>query len=107
SRPETRSRVGLLGRLGRPAATALRLRAGRAARTPSPAPAPAALHGAGPADAAQEIRDLLAAFLAHALSDRGNVAFLSWRSVLHRHPQRSPAGSAVTTAPRICAAASR
>src|SRR5438093_1003601 len=88
-------RVTLLGRLGRPAATAPRLGAGRAARTAAPAPAPAALRGRGPADAAQEIPDLLAELLAHELPNRGHEALLSWHPV----PSRLRFGCSYSNAP--------
>src|SRR5205809_402552 len=93
--PAPPSRVTLLGRLRRPAATAPRLGAGRAARTAAPAPPPAALRGPGPADAAQEIPDLLAEFLAHELPNRGHEALLSWHPV----PSRLRFGCSYSNAP--------
>src|SRR5947208_9707657 len=93
--PAPPSRVTLLGRLRRPAATAPRLGAGRAARTAAPAPPPAALRGPGPTDAAQEIPDLLAEFLAHELPNRGHQALLSWHPV----PSRLRFGCSYSNAP--------
>src|SRR5207249_8615616 len=79
--PAPPPRATLLGRLRRPAAPAPRPGAGRGAGTAAPAPPPAALRGPGPADAAQEIPDLLAEFLAHELPNRGHEALLSWHPV--------------------------